>query len=143
MRVLLDTNVILDFVLDRAPFARAAADIWQANEDGKIDAYVAAITPVNMFYIVRKVAGRAEAQSVLSGLLAACRIAPLDDRALKEALTLPFKDYEDAVQHVCATASQLDAIITRDPKDFEGATMPVLSPSEFLAQLYRSIGRIE
>ena len=58
-RVLLDTNVVLDFLLDRAPFADAAAALWQANDDGRIDAYVLVITPVNVFYIARKLKGAA------------------------------------------------------------------------------------
>ena len=53
-RILLDTNVVLDFLLDRVPFADAAATLWQANDAGKITAYVSAITPVNVFYIARK-----------------------------------------------------------------------------------------
>ena len=52
-RVLLDTNVVLDFLLDRAPFADAAAALWQANDDGQIEAYISVITPVNVFYIAR------------------------------------------------------------------------------------------
>lgn len=134
MRVLLDTNVILDFLLDREPFAQAAADLWQANEDGDIDAYVSAMTPVNVFYIARKFRGSEEARRVVSGLLAACRIAPLDYQVLSQALALPFKDYEDAVQHASATGSQLEAVITRNPGDFQGATLPVYAPAEFLAQ---------
>jgi predicted nucleic acid-binding protein len=49
-RVLLDTNVVLDFLLDRAPFAEAAAEVWEANRQGRIEIYVSAITPVNVFY---------------------------------------------------------------------------------------------
>jgi len=56
-RVLLDTNVVLDFLLDRAPFADEAAALWQANDDGRIEAYVSAITPVNVFYVARKLKG--------------------------------------------------------------------------------------
>ena len=54
IRVLLDTNVVLDFLLDRQPFADAAAEIWRANEAGRIEAFVSVITPVNVFYITRK-----------------------------------------------------------------------------------------
>ena len=56
-RVLLDTNVVLDFLLDRVPFADAAATLWQANDAGKITAYVSAVTPVNVFYIARELRG--------------------------------------------------------------------------------------
>ncbi len=135
MRVLLDTNVILDFLLDREPFAEAAARIWQANEEGRIEAYVSAITPVNVFYIARRFRGGDEARRVLTGLLAACQVCPLDHAALQLALNLPFRDYEDAVQHASATSSQLDAILTRDASDYVGATLPVFSPADFLKRL--------
>ena len=57
MRVLLDTNIVLDLILDRQPFAEAAASIWELNYQGKIEAYVSAITPINVFYVTRKMKG--------------------------------------------------------------------------------------
>ncbi len=135
MRVLFDTNVVLDFLLDRAPFAEAAAVLWQANEDGRIEAYVSAVTPVNVFYIARKLKDIAAARTIVAGLLAACRACPLDHDTLQTALTLPMCDFEDAVQYACAVAADLDAIVTRDGHDYGGATLPVLTPAELLQRL--------
>ncbi len=73
-RVLLDTNVVLDFLLDRAPFADEAAALWQANDDGRIEAYVSAITPVNVFYVARKLKGIETARQLVESLLVACRV---------------------------------------------------------------------
>ena len=73
-RVLLDTNVVLDFLLDREPFADAAAALWLANDEGPIEAYVSVITPVNVFYIARKLKGAATARHLVESLLAACRV---------------------------------------------------------------------
>ena len=61
----------LDFLLDRAPLADAAAALWQANDDGRIEAYVSVITPVNVFYIARKLKGAATARQLVESLLAA------------------------------------------------------------------------
>lgn len=135
MRVLFDTDVILDLLLDRAPFADPAAEIWQANADGRLEGFVSAITPVNIFYIARRLKDRQIAFQIVTEVLAALSVCPLDQQALQAALTLPFTDYEDAVQHVFATGSQLDAIVTRNAKDFAGATLPILSPTELLQQL--------
>ncbi len=134
-RALLDTNVILDLFLDRAPFADDAAALWQANEDGRFEGYISAITPVNLFYIARKFKGVATARQAVAEIVAAWRVCSLDQTMLQLALALPFTDYEDAVQHASATASKLEAIITRDPTGFAGATLPVFSPTEFLKQL--------
>ncbi len=135
MRVLLDTNVVLDFLLDREPFAESAAAVWETNRRGEIVSYVSAITPVNVFYIARKLRGIEEARKVIEGLLAECQIAFLDSAVLHEALSLPLKDYEDAVQHASAVHSQLDAIVTRDPNDYARASIPVYSPPGLLAML--------
>jgi len=63
MRVLFDTNIILDLFLDRQPFADHAAELWQANVDGRLEAFISAITPVNLFYIARRLKDRQTALS--------------------------------------------------------------------------------
>ncbi len=135
IRVLLDTNVVLDYLLDRAPFADAAAALWQANDEGRIEAYVSIITPVNVFYIARKLKGAAVARQLVESLLAACRVCGPDRDLLLSALTLPMKDFEDAVQVVSAQAEALDALVTRDPVDYKGVGFPIFSATGFLEQL--------
>jgi predicted nucleic acid-binding protein len=133
-RVLLDTNVVLDFLLDRAPFADAAAALWQANDDGRIEAYVSAITPVNVFYIARKLKSAETARRLVESLLAACRVTAPGRDALLSALALPVQDFEDAVQVVSAQEEGLDALVTRDPEDYKGSDFPIYSPDGFLKQ---------
>ena len=135
MRVLLDTNVILDFLLDRRPFAGPAEEVWQALQQGRAEGYVSPITPVNVFYIAHKMKGANYARQLIVGLLAVCPACPLDDSAMQAALRLPLTDYEDAVQLAGALAYQLDAIVTRDPNDFAGGSLPIYSPADFLKQL--------
>jgi predicted nucleic acid-binding protein len=137
MRVLLDTNVILDFLLDREPFSESAEAVWQTIQQGRAEGYVSPITPVNVFYIARKMKGAEYARQLVAGLLAVCPACPLDDSSMQAALKLPLTDYEDAVQLASALAYQLDAIITRDTNDFAGASLPVYSPADFLKQLSR------
>jgi predicted nucleic acid-binding protein len=78
IRALLDTNVVLDYFLDRAPFAAAAAEIWRANEEGRIATFVSVITPVNVFYVARKLTGVVRARQVVESLLAACDVCAPD-----------------------------------------------------------------
>lgn len=117
MRVLLDTDVILDLLLDRPGFADDAAAIWEANEQGRLDAYISAITPVNVFYIARKIRDAERAKQAVIELLTSLRICPIDQSAFQTALSLPMADYEDAVQLASAMLSQLDALITRNLDD--------------------------
>ena len=135
MRVLFDTDVILDVLLDRPGFVEPATSLWEASEEGRFDAYISAMTPVNVFYIARKLKGAEAARKIAGELLMAFRLCPLDHATLQAALPLPLGDYEDAVQLATALAGQMDAIVTRNLKDYKNAAFPMFSPVEFLARL--------
>ena len=137
MRVLLDTDVILDYLLEREPFAQTARELLELNAQGIFDGYISGITPINVFYIARKIIERDKLKQVLNDLLVAVRVCPITHAVLSQALTLPFNDYEDAVQHASATANHLDAIVTRNLDDYKNATLPVFSPTDFLNPLTR------
>ncbi len=135
MRALIDTNILLDLILDRLPFANEAEAIWEARRAGRFEGYIAAISPINVFYIVRKTQGPDKARQVVRDILTAFEVCALDSASLHAALTLPLKDYEDATQLASALAYGLDALVTRDPTDFMGAPMAIFSPAAFLSQL--------
>lgn len=135
MRVLLDTDVILDFLLERGPFFEAASELLELNANGTFDAYISGITPINVFYIGRKIVGAPKIREGIADLLKLVRIGSVTQESLEEALGLPFADYEDAVQHAVATSSGLEAIVTRDLGDYKNATLPVFSPPDFLNKL--------
>lgn len=135
MRVLLDTDVVLDVITERAPFAVAAAELLDLNEQGAFEAYISAITPINIFYIARKARSSPALRQAIKQLLQTVRVCPIDHAILTAAFALPFTDYEDAVQHASATTSNLDAIVTRNLDDYKNATLPVYSPLDFLNHL--------
>jgi len=135
MRALLDTDVILDVMLGRAPFAQTASRLLDLAEKGLFEAYISSITPLNVFYVARKAKNIGDLRQALGQLLQAMRICPIDHSALTIALTSPIADYEDAAQHSAAVANHLDAIVTRNLKDYKNATLPVFSPTDFLNQL--------
>jgi hypothetical protein len=123
---------VLDLLLDRAPFADAAATLWELNGQEVYEGWISALTPVNVYYIARKLKGAAIARQAVVSLLAAFRVSVLDATTLQQAHDLPLTDYEDAVQHACATRQQLDAIVTRNVADYRGATVNVHTPADFL-----------
>jgi len=135
MRVLLDTDVVLDFLLARQPFDAAAQAIWHAHEQGQYTAHISAITPVNVFYIARRIVGMGDAQRLLSILLLALPICPVDGGVLTTAQQLGFSDFEDAVQLAAAQAAGLDALVTRNIGDYRASSLPILTPTDFLARL--------
>jgi predicted nucleic acid-binding protein len=135
MRALIDTNVLLDLLLERPVFVAAADAIWQANIEGRFEGYISAVTPVNLFYIAHRLRDLTTAHYVVSEVLKVFSVCPLDGALLRLASSLFFKDYEDAVQCASAIGASLDCIVTRNVSDFVNASLPVLTPSEFLAQL--------
>jgi predicted nucleic acid-binding protein len=135
MRVLLDTDVVLDVILDRQPFVVEAGAIWLLHEQGDIVAYVTPVTPVNVFYIVRKLKDKTTARHAVEMIGRVLQICPVDQTVFQTALALPFTDVEDAVQAAAAAGATLDALITRNTVDYAGAPLPVLTPTRFLEQL--------
>ena len=135
MRVLLDTDVVLDYLLEREPFAQTAGRLFELNAQGAFDGYISGITPINVFYLGRKVLERDKLRQALKDLLLAMRVCSITHAVLIQAFALPLTGYEDAVQHASATASRLDAIVTRNLKDYKNATFPIFSPADFLKQL--------
>ena len=133
MRVLVDTNIMLDALLEREPFVRDARPLLEAIDSGQIEGYVTATTLTNIFYIVRRQTRSIErARESVSQTLVAMQICSVDSDILEAAFASNLTDFEDAVQLACAIAENLDAIITRKPQDFAGATFPILSASELL-----------
>ncbi len=135
MNILIDTDVILDLFLDREPFANDAEQLWEYHLDGKIVAHISAMTPVNAFYIIRKLHTLEVAQNSIQVMIDTLNICHVTHATLISAANSAFSDFEDAVQHECALDYQLDAIVTRNIKDYKEATIPVLLPTDFLDHL--------
>ncbi|HEY9671285.1 MAG TPA: PIN domain-containing protein [Waterburya sp.] len=130
MRVLIDTNVVLDFLQDREPFGEDAAKLFEKIDAGEVEGFIAAITVTNIYYIVRKAAGLLAAQDAIAQILMDLHICAVDRGILEQAIALNFQDFEDAVQCACAIAHGVDAIITRDASGFVSAGILVVSPGD-------------
>ncbi len=136
MRVLIDTNIVLDFLLQRSPFFQDAELLFQAIDAGQLIGYVTATTLTDIFYISRKHTRSVEqARQAVSETLIAMVICPIDRAVLESAFNSGLVDFEDAVQIFGAVAQGLDAILTRDNKGFLSSPVPVLSIQELLQQL--------
>lgn len=136
MRVLIDTNIVLDFLLQREPFFQDAELLFQAIDAGQLIGYVTATTLTDIFYISRKHTHSVEqARQAVSETLTAMVICPIDRAVLESASNSGLVDFEDAVQIFGAVAQGLDAILTRDNKGFLSSPIPVLSIQELLQQL--------
>lgn len=136
MKVLIDTNIILDFLLQREPFVQDAGALFAAIDSGQIIGYVTATTLTDIFYIARKHTGSIEAarQAVLE-ILTIASICSVNRAILESALNSGFDDFEDAVQIFSAVFQNLDAIVTRDNRGFLNSPISVFSIQELLQQI--------
>jgi len=132
MEVLLDTNVILDVLLNREPWVKSASIIWRAIDEKLVTGYIAACTLADIAYIARRLKDQTTAHVALDLCLQTFEICPVDRLTLDEAMQLPGKDFEDNIQIVCAIFAGVSAIVTRDNAGFQATTIPALSPDEFV-----------
>ena len=135
MRLLVDTNIVLDFLPEREPFFQDAETLFTAIGSGQMVGYVTATTLTDIFYIARRQTQNIErARQAVSITLAVMEICVVERATLENALTLALVDFEDAVQVFCALAQGLEAIVTRDA-GFASTLVPVLSIDQALQAL--------
>jgi predicted nucleic acid-binding protein len=134
MRVFVDTNVVLDVLCDRQPFAGPARVLLTKIESGDVHASLSATTFTTIFYIARKQLGTDAAREAAVNLLRLFEICPVDREVLETALHGPFKDLEDGVQDAVAATAAISIIITRNGRDFACSERTILDPESFLAQ---------
>jgi predicted nucleic acid-binding protein len=138
MKVLVDTNVLLDVLAERKGFYPEAMRIWTMAESGRVDACVAAISFSSCYYIVRRYAGRPAAERAVRLLRDIFKPVDLTAQVLNQAIDSGFSDFEDAVQFHSAVHADVQCIITRNPGHFPRSPLTVMSPAEFLASQSRS-----
>jgi predicted nucleic acid-binding protein len=137
-RMLLDVNVILDVLLDRKPFADDSSAVWEAVERGEAEGLLSAHAVTTLHYLNAKAVGVRMATETTEALLSVFDVAPIDDAVLRSAVSLEWRDFEDAVTVSGARRAKCDAVITRNPRDFKGAAIKVLTPSEAVAWIHAS-----
>lgn len=134
MKVLLDTNIIVDVALDRQPYFRDSEGVLRLAEESRIEGYISASTLSDLYYIIRKGRGREWTLDFLQQLITFCSIATVDDAVIRMALGLDFRDFEDAIQYSVAVINHLEAIATRNPDDFTRVSLPIFTPDRLLQE---------
>ena len=132
MNVLFDTNVILDVMLDRAPFSEPASLLLSLVEQGDIKGFICATTITTIHYLATKNSGQSHARNQIKNLITLFDIAPVNRPVIENALKSKFSDFEDAVIYMSARSVGVEAIVTRDIKGFKKSELPVYSPTEML-----------
>jgi predicted nucleic acid-binding protein len=138
VKILIDTNIIIDNALEREPFWNASEQVLSLIEKGTIAGYISASTFSDLYYIIRKARGRDWTLTYLKQLITFCQIATVNQAAIIMAFTTNFKDFEDSIQYSTAVVNKLDAIITRNPQDFPIVTPRIITPEQLIAELTNS-----
>jgi predicted nucleic acid-binding protein len=131
--IFLDTNVIIDYLTKREPFAKPALALFSLAENQQLKINISAISHTTIYYVLRKNNLHQVIIQNLSLLSSLCCVLPVNQGVLEQAMQSDFMDFEDAVQYYSALQNKkCSVIITRNVKDFRSAKMAVMTPDEFL-----------
>ncbi|MCU0404435.1 MAG: PIN domain-containing protein [Chitinophagaceae bacterium] len=132
----LDTNIVIDVLANRLPFSTIGARLFDFAEKGKINLFISALSYSNIYYILKKSCTHKEMISLLKDLEALTTTMDVTGRIISNALYSEFKDFEDAIQSFTAYSyKKMDAIVTRDVKDYKTSQLPVFTPNEVIIML--------
>ena len=125
MNILFDTNIILDVMLDRHPFSESASTLFSIVELGKIKGFLCTTTVTTIHCLATKVLGKSQSAKHIKSLINLFAIAMVDKTVIADAIASKFADFEDAVIYQSARLAGVEAIVTRDPKGFKNAELPL------------------
>lgn len=132
-KIFLDTNILLDVLLERKGLVEASASIFSKADLGEIRLFVSALSFANIFYILSKATNPANARNALRTIETIVEVLDLNGKVIKLSLNDDgFKDFEDGLQYYSAIENAAEIIITRNLKDFKNAKIPVMTPEAFL-----------
>ena len=137
MRVLIDTNVVLDVLLKRDPWAADAAEVWQLCTEGSLTGYLSASSFTDIFYIARRHTDRDRARTAVRLLLDTFAICTIDQSTLEMAYALAGSDFEDNLQMACSVLGGLEFIVTRDSNDFRDSPVPAVTCAQLLQRILK------
>ncbi len=133
IKILIDTDVILDFFFDREPFSENAAKILALCESKEITGFVTPVIISNVYYLLRQTAKHEKVIEKLKTLVSIIEILIINKASILQALNSDFKDFEDALQNYSAELhNEIDIIITRNIKDYKNSSLSVMTPDNYL-----------
>ncbi|GCE61258.1 PIN domain-containing protein [Microcystis aeruginosa] len=134
-RVLFDSDVLLDVLGKREPHFQASVQALNTVKTGKTQGYISGHAVTNIYYILSRENGRESSRKLVISLLENLQVARVTDAIIRQALTSPMKDFEDAVTSAVAESEKLEIIITRNLRDFAASPVPAMVPADFLSIL--------
>jgi len=131
--IFIDTDIIIDLLIDRKPHSGEVAIIFTLIEQRKLKGYVSSLTFSNLYYLLRKVESHNKVIAKLESISKLLTILKVDQQTIKDAISSGFTDFEDSIQYNCARdCKKIDVLITRNVKDFKNTEIPVMTPADYL-----------
>ena len=135
-KVFIDSDIILDLLLEREGFYEYAALIFENSEKGNIYVFTSSISIANISYIIRKeIKNRKKVKEYIKNLIEFIHILPVEESTIQEALETDFLDFEDSIQYITAVQNQMDYILTRNKKDYKTSSIKVYDSKEFYEKI--------
>ncbi|MCL2092880.1 MAG: PIN domain-containing protein [Treponema sp.] len=132
MKILVDTNIVLDVLLKNTAFLTHSKIIFDYVERKQISGFISASSITDIYFIARKRHGKEATKEALKKILSVFKPATVTDSHIYQALDLDWSDFEDSVQYVVGESLSVNYIITRNTKDFASSSIPVVTPEQFL-----------
>jgi len=130
LRILFDTNIILDVLLNRKEFVEISSNIVGMVEKNELDGYLCATTITTLDYLISKATNRKQAKIEIQKLLTLFKIADVNSIVLKLSINSEFDDFEDAVQYYSGEYCEVEGLVTRNTKDYKNTDLPIYTPDE-------------
>ncbi len=132
-KILIDTDVILDFFFDRKPFSDSASEMLSLCEKGKINGFVTPVMMSNLYYLLRKVSSHEKVIQNLKKLMVIIDVTNMNSSVVIDALNSEFRDFEDALQNFSAqNQKEIKIIVTRNTKDYKPSKLSIMTPESYL-----------
>ena len=134
-RVFLDTDVILDLLLNRDPFINEIAEIFERSISKALTLSASSLTIGNLHYIISRIENRRSANSKIKKILKLLEIENVGKTTVVKAIESDFSDFEDGIQNYCAQESGHKVLVTRNTKDYQKSQLSIMTPREFLSMV--------
>lgn len=141
MKIVFDTNIVLDVLLIREPYAQMSINLFDAVVSQEIEGYLCATTLTTIDYLVAKRQDKLKARELVRRLLELFSVTEVNEAVLAKAVNSDFSDFEDAVLYQASCYASVDGIVTRNAKDFKTALLPIYSPDELWQLIQQGINK--
>lgn len=131
-KIFIDTDIFLDTILDRKPHSASSNELLNLCELNEIQGFTSSLVLANIYYIINKIANHQKAISAISKIRSFINILPFTNKEIGESMNAEFQDFEDGIQYFIAINNKIECLVTRNTKDFQKASISILTPKEFL-----------